>query len=411
MEIERDASVPGAEPERPSPAGRTFAGPTSAGPTPAGRTSGPGGTVGAGDWPGPPADGSWGTDVLGAPFQCRTLRLVGEDGGETHATLVRDSRRPRAFTPRGDRRRRAERARGTVPGERGVGPSPIERAIARDTDVLYLHGWSDYFFQRELAEFWHRRGARFHALDLRAYGRSLEPGQAPGYVSRLETYDADIEAALEAMGHGRAPAGRAPRRRLVLLAHSTGGLTASLWANRNPGRLSALVLNAPWLEFQAGELGRGALGPLVSLGAHYDPRARLPGVDFGYYSRATSARLGGEWDLEERWRPERGFPVSVGWLSAVLAGHASVAAGLAIDAPVLVLLSDRSTVTPAWSERMRHSDSVLVVDDIARRALRLGPAVSVTRVAGALHDVFLSEPEVRAEAYDRLEDWLRGYRP
>ena len=70
----------------------------------------------------------------------------------------------------------------------------------------------------ELAEFWTNAGARFFALDLRKYGRSLRAGQTPGYVTDLATYDADIEAALARMGHavdgcpGRAPATPHPAR-------------------------------------------------------------------------------------------------------------------------------------------------------------------------------------------------------
>ncbi|MFZ4842862.1 alpha/beta hydrolase [Mycetocola saprophilus] len=331
----------------------------------------------------------WETDVLGAPFEARTLPLGTDTHGEVVATLVRDTRRPK----------RVESRPGLV---------LPRRTIAHDTDVLYLHGWSDYFFQTELADFWHERGARFHALDLRDYGRSMRPDRAPGFVTDLATYDADIDAALTLMGHGE---GSATTRRLIILAHSTGGLTASLWANRHPGRLAALILNAPWLEFQGGELGRGTLEPLLSLGARYDPRVTLPGVDFGYYSRATSAAFEGEWAFDERWRPERGFPVTVGWLRTILAGHTQVARGLAIDVPVLTLLSDASTVTPSWNERMKHSDSVLVVSDIAERALKLGATVTVSRVAGALHDVFLSERGVRDHAYAQMDAWLRGFSP
>ncbi|RLP75691.1 alpha/beta hydrolase [Mycetocola tolaasinivorans] len=329
----------------------------------------------------------WETDVLGVPFQAHTLPLGTDAHGEVCATLVRDSRRPPRFESR-------------------PGSGWPHRAIARNTDVLYLHGWSDYFFQTELADFWHERGARFHALDLRDYGRSMRPDRAPGYVDNLTTYDEDIEAALTLMGHGE---GTENPRRLVIVAHSTGGLTASLWAHRHPGRLDALILNSPWLEFQAGELGRGTLEPLLSLGARYDPRATLPGVDFGYYSRATSAAFEGEWAFDDRWRPERGFPVTVGWLRTILAGHTQVARGLSIDVPVLTLLSDSSTVTAGWNERMKHSDSVLVVSDIAQRALKLGPTVTVSRVAGALHDVFLSERSVRDHAYAQMDAWLRGF--
>jgi len=103
------------------------------------------------------------------------------------------------------------------------------------------------------------------------------------------------------------------------------------------------------------------------------------------------------------------FPLRVGWLSAVMAGHAKVARGLRIDIPILVLLSGASANGPFWSEEMRRTDAVLDVNIIALRALTLGRTVTVERVDGALHDVFLSPANVRADAYARLARWLRGY--
>ena len=41
--------------------------------------------------------------------------------------------------------------------------------------VLYIHGFSDYFFQRHMAERFAAEGYAFYALDLRKYGRSLRP--------------------------------------------------------------------------------------------------------------------------------------------------------------------------------------------------------------------------------------------
>lgn len=103
------------------------------------------------------------------------------------------------------------------------------------------------------------------------------------------------------------------------------------------------------------------------------------------------------------------FPVRAGWLNAVLGGHARVARGLALDIPVLVLLSHTSATGLAWSEKMRRADAVLDVDIIAARALALGRTVTVERIEGGLHDVFLSPPAVRTDAYARLDRWLQAY--
>lgn len=330
--------------------------------------------------------GEWTPDVLGPPFEQRMLDLgVEGEHGALVATLVR--------------------LRPSLP-ETLWGP-------LRDVDVLYVHGWSDFFFQAEVARFWTGLGARFHALDLRRYGRSLRDEQMPGYIDRLDEYDVDIEAALAAIGQG---ADASPRRRLVLLGHSTGGLTLTLWASRHPGRASALVLNSPWLEFQFGAVGRQAIAPLVSARARFDPRGTQPVVDLGFYTRAQT-ELGVLPLAVDRpsWRPERGFPTRPGWLAAILDGHRTVAAGVDVGCPVLVLLSTRSTPPLSWSEDMTSTDSVLVVDDIARSATRLGRLVTVARIEGAIHDVFLSRAAPRAEAFGVLRRWIvdggRGIHP
>ena len=55
------------------------------------------------------------------------------------------------------------------------------------------------FLSERLAEYWASRGARFYALDLRRYGRSLRKGQSLGYVADLAAYDEEIGAALGIM--------------------------------------------------------------------------------------------------------------------------------------------------------------------------------------------------------------------
>ena len=331
-----------------------------------------------------PDRAGWTPDVLGDEFAQLTLPLGSDDEGEVVATLVR------AFPQRSAWRRLF-----------GDG-----RQLA-DTDVLYVHGWSDYFFQKRLARFWTARGARFFALDLRKYGRSLRDHQTPGYIADLADYDQDIAAALAAMQERSDAVGR----RLVLMGHSTGGLILSLWAARNPGVASAVILNSPWLEFQLSRFTRETIAPLVGLRAKRRPLDRAPQVDLGFYTRAQqeAADPADPMDVNLAWRPAQTMAVQAGWLHAILAGHATIAAGIAIDVSVCVLLSARSAVPTAWSEDLTRADSVLVVDDIARAALRIGASVTIERIDGALHDVFLSRHEAREEAYARLGRWVDGW--
>ncbi len=332
---------------------------------------------------------TWQPDVLGTGFEQLTLGLP----TGAPATLVRYA---------------------------GDG-APWDASPLTGADILYVHGWSDYFFQRELAEFWHRAGTAFYALDLHHCGRSLRPGQVPGQVSSLEEYDDDIAAALGAMGRrvvaGDAAAAEAAgvhgpgvrrERPLVLLGHSTGGLTLSLWAARHPGAAAAVVLNSPWLEFQATEVGRAVVAPLIQARTRFRPLAPLPPIDPGFYTRAVSARFEGEWEYDQRWRPDRGFPVTASFLNAVFQGQADVARGLGIGVPVLVMLSDKSYLQPKWSSDALAADVVLNVDSVAGRAPDLGPDVTLHRVAGAFHDVFLSPGPVRAGAYAGMGRWVEA---
>ena len=330
---------------------------------------------------------AWRADILGPGFECVDLDLGADDEGPLVATLIRSLPAPRPLL---------QRALGRARALEGV-------------DVLYVHGWSDYFFQRGLARFWTERGARFFALDLRKYGRSLRDGQTAGYVERLDDYHEEIELALRVIAEDRPPAGT---RRLVLLGHSTGGLVLSLWAAAHPGSADALVLNSPWLEFQLAATGRQVLAPLISLGARLNPRDVAPQLDYGFYTRAQR-EVGPREELDginAGWRPERTHAVLSGWLRAVLDGHARVSAGLGIEVPVAVLLSARTALPLRWSAEMTRADSVLEVDEIAKAALKLGSSVTVERIDGALHDVFLSAPGPRADAYARLERWLVGWR-
>lgn len=290
--------------------------------------------------------------------------------------------------------------------------------------VLFIHGWSDYFFNTGLAEFFTARGYSFYALDLHNHGRSLDSPELGGYVADLADYDAEIlaahatiatetaeaEAGAEAAGAaGAAPAATAhPDRRIILLGHSTGGLIATLWAHHHPGLVSHLVLNSPWLEIQGGAAIRRAATPLVQL-ADLRPLMRMRVPERSFYWRGISAEAYGEWHVDKALRPPHAFPVRAGWMKAILAAQQEVATGLKLPMPVLVLLSAKSLLGPVWTDQMLQADVVLDVRSLALRTLSLGNSVTLERLDGAIHEVFLSSKPVRDEAYKRLDRWLRGY--
>ncbi len=274
-------------------------------------------------------------------------------------------------------------------------PSPARRA------VLYVHGWNDYFFQTHLADFWADLGFDFYALDLRRYGRSARRGHLRGFTTDLAEYDQELDAAADLIA--------ADHDQLVVLGHSTGGLVTSLWAARRPGRVAALVLNSPWLDLQGSALVRAVGAPVIdALGAR-SPYAVLRAPDPGHYARTLHRSLEGEWDYDLDMKLTPGPPIRVGWLRAVIQGQRRVAAGLDIEAPVLVLASTRTSFARRWSEDLRVVDTVLDVEQIAARAVRLGRCVTVVRVEEGMHDLLLSAPAVREQVLVEMARFVRGY--
>ena len=315
---------------------------------------------------------NWSRDSLLASFQAVTLELpdaptyAGEPEGSLCATLVRRN------------------------------PPKHKRAM------LYIHGWNDYFFQTQLADEMALLGYDFHALDLRRYGRSLRPGQLAGFVSDLSAYHDEIDEAVRIImreGHDE----------IVVMGHSTGGLIAALWADERPGVASALVLNAPWLELQGYPAVRPALLPMFSAVRTLSPTAVLPLSETGFYRRTISATEDGVWDYNLNLKGDKAFAVRVGWLAAVMQGQAKVSAGLTIDVPVVVLLSDRSDFRRKWSEELRTADVVLDVDTLADRAPNLGRHVTLIRIEGGMHDLALSDEPARSRYYAELRRWLSVY--
>jgi alpha-beta hydrolase superfamily lysophospholipase len=349
----------------------------------------------------------WLPDQLGSAFESLALPLPDDDEGEVCATLVRHVPAAPAGPP------------GFLAALRNKGfrtlAWPVPDSAARNTPghpaaVVYLHGWADYFLQSELAEYVGAHGLYFYALDLRKFGRSLRNWQTPGYTTDLAVYDEDIAAAMDAIRTDVAErTGQAGNPSIHMLAHSLGGLIGALWADRNPGALGSLVLNAPWLELQGSSLIRNIAMHLVEPIARTDPRRPFRCPEMPGYWESVSDQAHGEWFLDPQWRPTASFPIRAGWTRAVLAGHAAVERRLDIAAPVLVMLSDRTKIQAEWSEELMSADAVIDVEQTARRALGLGRRTAVFRYPGAIHDVFLSRRELRQEAYRDLVAWLHSH--
>lgn len=309
------------------------------------------------------------TDVLGAPYTAETIGFPPDREGPVVATLVK---------------RAAD--------------EPTHKA------VLHVHGFADYFFQTEYAEWWNARGYDFYAVDLRKYGRSLRPHQTPNYVDDLAEYYPDLDSSWHRITQ------RDGHDHVVVTAHSTGGLTSTLWADeRRPAQLAGLVLNSPWFDMHGSVLLRTAgTAALKQIGARR-PLREIPRKVTGYYTRSLHRDHEGEWEFDLEWKPIQSWPVYAGWLRAIRTGHAVLHAGLDVPAPALVLSSGASAQPPEMGDDVHRHDIVLDVRQIRRWAPAVGRHVTVVAVQDARHDVILSLPEVRERVYDEMDRWLTAY--
>ena len=325
----------------------------------------------------------WTTDLLGKRYEQRRIELGEDPDGEPtiSATLVRRKKKKKK----------------------------LPRAA-----ILYVHGFTDYFFQTEMAEFYIKRGIAFYALDLRKCGRSLGESHTPHYVSDLALYDTELDEALSIVqAETRGEHGPVP---VLLSGHSTGGLVVPLWLHRRNSvaggtrgdGIAGVILNSPWFDLQGPPLGRSVGTWAIAGLAKLKPLAALPLPEGNAYPHSLHVSLAGEWDFNTAWKPLDGFDVTLGWMAAIRAGHAVLHRGLDIGVPSLVLRSAESHITVKYSDKVERADCVLDVRQIARWSGCLGDAVTSVPIQGAKHDVFLSRPDAREAAYAVTDRWLKS---
>ena len=302
---------------------------------------------------------------------------------------------------------------GADPDGEGQVDAVLVRREPRDGEavhgaVLYVHGFTDYFFQTALADFFAERGLAFYALDHRKSGRARRPGHTAHYVSDLALYDDELERALAVVADAH------PGLPVIVAAHSTGGLIAALWLDRRraAGRVApvaGLVLNSPWFDLQGAPALRGPVTQALRVLSKAQPLRAIKGMP-GVYGRTLHTSGTGEWDYDLALKPLDGFPVTMGWLNAVRRGHARLHRGLDVGVPSLVLRSTKSDFSGRYTDLSDNADTVLDVTQIARWAGCLGGETTVVPIEGARHDVFLSQAASRGRAYEAVDGWLSQHR-
>ena len=337
--------------------------------------------------------GRWVPDILGKGFQARTVELPRDEEGELCATLVRH-----------------------LPSEDpwAISGTPDESTFT----CLFIHGWNDYFFQRELARHVSLAGGAFYAIDLCKYGRSLRKWQTFGWTDDLLSYDLDIFAALEVIRAEH------PGLPLVLAGHSTGGLTAAYWANRHPDQVDGLLLDSPWIEMAGGTSQRFGARALAEIFSRRAAKKEVPlqSADSAYVDSLMGwdSKVDGTlpkrletwqrdpslqgWPLVSQWKGTPDALVRFGWVRAITIAQKNLLAGEPTQVPTYFLTSTASS-TGKRKREMMFTDSVLNVQTMCANAWRLSRRLTMERYLGK-HDLFLSFPDVRQEVWFGIHRWL-----
>lgn len=315
-------------------------------------------------------------DVLGPGWQQQTLALAPDGVGPMHARTSSAAPDPVATL--------------VHPAEVGT----------RNRAVLYVHGFTDYFFQTHHADQWALHGYDFFAVDLRDYGRSIRPGRTPNWINDLAIYHEDLTAALAAVRSYC-------YEQVLIVAHSTGGLITPLYLDQHPYAADALILNSPWLDLNASWFNRTVTTTALDGFASLVPRLRVSRLQEPY-GHSLHVSTGGEWDFDLAWKPISKVPVYAAWLRAIRRGQHTIAHGLDLALPILECTSARSgsPLHPSKNE-LDGADCVLAVADMHARGRMLGPDVTVAPIEGGRHDLALSQLPARRRYHRAIFDWLQ----
>lgn len=312
-------------------------------------------------------------DILGERFEQRILELEDDYEGKVVATLVRCP--AHCFS------------------EENLDPT-VQKA------VLYVHGFNDYFFQKEAAYQFNERGYNFYALDLRKCGRSHLPHQRLNDVRDLRSYYEEILTALKVMY-------LEGNQDVVLFGHSLGGLVLTLFAKdyTSDDLFDGLILNSPFYGFNGAQIKKSLI-PFAATTGRLFPDIEVKAPFSEEYGKSLHKNNRGKWEYNLEWKPHAPGYVNLGWVRAVHAGHRELSDRFKINQPVLIMCAGESLNDLAEKEKIRTSDIILDVKDISAVAGNIEGEVDIVPIEGGIHDLLLSEEDVRKKVYTTIFGWL-----
>ncbi|WP_111710186.1 alpha/beta hydrolase [Lutibacter citreus] len=271
--------------------------------------------------------------------------------------------------------------------------------LGNRASVLYIHGYVDYFFHPHLGEKFNENNFDFYAIDLRKYGRSLLKHQHPNYCKNIEEYFEEISIAIQKI--------HKTSSQIYLLGHSTGGLITSSYMNSGKERnlINGLILNSPFFDFNQTKIEKFFTFFVAKILSKISTYSKIKGILSPVYAQSLHKDFYGEWDFNLNWKPIEGFPIYFKWVTAIRKAQKKLKQSN-IKVPILILHSSDSIKLSTFSEEAMLKDTVLNVEDIKRIGVKLGDNITMLSIKNGLHDIFLSQKEVREVAFDQMFSWL-----
>ena len=324
------------------------------------------------------------TDMeLGEPYRVYPIETNPDSGLFFHSTLIEY---PFGSSPRADSQNNVSL--------RGI--------------VLYVHGYNDYFFQKELAEKADSAGFAFFAIDLHYCGRSYVSDEPHADMHNVKEFYAELDVAVELSKKIAVDDyEEAEHIPYIIIGHSQGGLISSLYVNdRSEENFAALVLNSPFLDMNFNWFLRKIGLPILSDLALFFPDFSVGSTGDPNYAYSLLKSEKGEWEYNEDVKKSTRPEMFLHWFRAIMNAQKRVHSKLDIKSPVLVMRSGCTIVGEEWTDDYLRCDGVLNVDHIEDWAPELGEKVTTRTITGGLHDLYLSRKDVRDNAYRETFEFI-----
>lgn len=269
--------------------------------------------------------------------------------------------------------------------------------------VLYIHGFNDYFFNKEFPKEFLNQGYSFFAIDLHNHGKNMNKDTKRYYFTDVKEFYPEINKAIDIIKE------EYKIENITLYGISQGGLIAALFENDNQ-RVDRLILDSPFFDFHFNWFLENIGLPLVAKIGYFFPQLKLTSNEVNIFGQTIHKDFDGEWDIDMNLKAiSTNAPVYLGWISAVYKAQQKLQNGLDIKVPSLILYSNKSTSEQSNKKYHHNTDIVLDVKDMKKYADKLSinkSLITKKEIANAMHGTLISPKPVRQKAYQKIFAWL-----